>query len=81
MCVIEAGSEGVPVISTRVGALPKLFEKQIAFVSSDGRGKPNVMELRNHLQKQNLISKLINLPIFILIHLQLLNLLIQKLNT
>jgi len=53
MCVIEAGSEGVPVISTRVGALPKLFEKQIAFVSSDGRGKPNVMELRNHIHEIN----------------------------
>src|SRR4029077_12154028 len=32
--VVEAGRLGVPVISTRVGALPELFAEEILFVDS-----------------------------------------------
>lgn len=36
MVVIEAGTLGVPVISTRVGALPELFAEEVLFVDGDG---------------------------------------------
>ena len=46
MVVIEAGMLGVPVISTRVGALPELFDDdEIAFVDVDGE-VPSVAGLR-----------------------------------
>jgi len=51
MAVIEAGHFGVPVISTRVGALPELFETEIKFISSSATGIPSVDELKTHAHK------------------------------
>jgi glycosyltransferase involved in cell wall biosynthesis len=48
MVVVEAGMLGVPVISTRVGALPELFADEILFVDGDG-GVPEVAGLRRAL--------------------------------
>jgi glycosyltransferase involved in cell wall biosynthesis len=48
MVVVEAGRLGVPVISTRVGALPELFADEILFVDS-AEGVPDVESLRRAL--------------------------------
>ena len=48
MVVVEAGMLGVPVIATRVGALPELFAEEILFVDSAG-GAPDVAALRRAL--------------------------------
>ncbi len=45
MVVVEAGLLGVPVVATRVGALPEVFAEEIAFVDRDGRA-PEVESLR-----------------------------------
>jgi glycosyltransferase involved in cell wall biosynthesis len=45
MVAIEAGILGVPVISTRVGALPELFAEEVLFVDSEG-GRPVAESLR-----------------------------------
>lgn len=45
MVAIEAGALGVPVISTRVGALPELFADEILFVDLRG-GAPDLASLR-----------------------------------
>lgn len=45
MVVVEAGLLGVPVVATRVGALPEVFAEEIAFVDWDG-GAPAVESLR-----------------------------------
>jgi glycosyltransferase involved in cell wall biosynthesis len=48
MVVVEAGLLGVPVIATRVGALPELFAEEILFL--DGAGEvPEVASLRRAL--------------------------------
>jgi glycosyltransferase involved in cell wall biosynthesis len=48
MVVVEAGLLGVPVIATRVGALPDLFAEEILFL--DGAGEvPEVASLRRAL--------------------------------
>jgi glycosyltransferase involved in cell wall biosynthesis len=48
MVVVEAGLLGVPVIATRVGALPELFAEEILFL--DGAGEaPDVASLRRAL--------------------------------
>jgi glycosyltransferase involved in cell wall biosynthesis len=49
MVVVEAGRLGVPVISTRVGALPELFAEEILFVDSVD-GVPDVPSLRRALE-------------------------------
>jgi glycosyltransferase involved in cell wall biosynthesis len=46
--VVEAGRLGVPVISTRVGALPELFAGEILFVDSV-EGEPDAASLRRAL--------------------------------
>ncbi len=46
--VVEAGRLGVPVISTRVGALPELFAEEILFVDSV-EGVPDAASLRRAL--------------------------------
>ena len=46
MVAIEAGTLGVPVISTRVGALPELFGDEVLFVEIDG-GVPSLGSLRS----------------------------------
>jgi len=48
MVVVEAGRLGVPVISTRVGALPELFGEEILFVDSV-EGVPEAVSLRQAL--------------------------------
>jgi glycosyltransferase involved in cell wall biosynthesis len=48
MVVVEAGMLGVPVIATRVGALPELFAEEILFVDAAG-GVPEVAALREAL--------------------------------
>ena len=45
MVVVEAGLLGVPVIATRVGALPEVFADEIAFVDAP-EGVPDVASLR-----------------------------------
>lgn len=45
LAVLEAGALGVPVIATRVGALPELFGPEILFLESQG-GIPEVGSLR-----------------------------------
>lgn len=45
MAVVEAGWLGVPVIATRVGALPELFAEEIAFVDL-ADGAPSVASMR-----------------------------------
>lgn len=50
MAVIEAGMLGVPVISTRVGALPELFGEEILFVESE-EGRPALSSLRSALDQ------------------------------
>jgi len=48
MVVVEAGLLGVPVIATRVGALPELFAEEILFL--DGAGEvPDIASLRRAL--------------------------------
>lgn len=47
---IEAGFTGVPVISTRVGALPELFPREILFVDTDG-GVPRLDSLRAAVER------------------------------
>jgi glycosyltransferase involved in cell wall biosynthesis len=46
--VVEAGRLGVPVISTRVGALPELFAGEILFIDSV-EGEPDAPSLRRAL--------------------------------
>lgn len=47
MVVVEAGRLGVPVIATRVGALPELFADEVLFVDSDGAGgRPDLESMR-----------------------------------
>lgn len=48
MVVVEAGLLGVPVIATRVGALPELFTEEILFFDSV-EGEPDVASLRQAL--------------------------------
>lgn len=48
MVVVEAGLLGVPVISTRVGALPELFPEEILFLDSR-EGEPDAASLRQAL--------------------------------
>lgn len=48
MVAVEAGLLGVPVISTRVGALPELFAEEILFVDS-ANGVPDAASLRRAL--------------------------------
>jgi glycosyltransferase involved in cell wall biosynthesis len=48
MVVVEAGRLGVPVIATRVGALPELFGEEILFVDRVD-GVPDVASLRRAL--------------------------------
>jgi len=45
LVAVEAGALGVPVIATRVGALPELFGDEILFLESQG-GIPEVGSLR-----------------------------------
>lgn len=45
LVVLEAGTLGVPVIATRVGALPELFGEEILFLDSAGR-VPEIGSLR-----------------------------------
>lgn len=52
MVVVEAGLLGVPVIATRVGALPEVFGDEIAFVDFQGEGnEPTVASVRSALGK------------------------------
>jgi glycosyltransferase involved in cell wall biosynthesis len=48
MVVVEAGMLGVPVIATRVGALPELFAEEILFFD-DAEGEPDAASLRRAL--------------------------------
>jgi glycosyltransferase involved in cell wall biosynthesis len=48
MVAVEAGMLAVPVISTRVGALPELFAQEILFVDSEA-GRPVLGSLRQAL--------------------------------
>lgn len=48
MVVVEAGMLGVPVIATRVGALPELFAEEILFFASSD-GTPDAASLRRAL--------------------------------
>ncbi len=50
MVVVEAGMLGVPVIATRVGALPQVFADEILFVDSRD-GEPDVASLRQALAR------------------------------
>jgi glycosyltransferase involved in cell wall biosynthesis len=50
MTAIEAGALGVPVISTRVGALPELFPEEILFVDSEA-GVPAVESMRRAVER------------------------------
>jgi glycosyltransferase involved in cell wall biosynthesis len=50
MAVVEAGWLGVPVLATRVGALPELFADEIAFVELEG-GLPSLASLRDALAR------------------------------
>jgi glycosyltransferase involved in cell wall biosynthesis len=45
MVVVEAGMLGVPVVATRVGALPEAFGKEISFVEAED-GVPKVDSVR-----------------------------------
>lgn len=50
MVVVEAGLLGVPVIATRVGALPELFAEEILFL--EGReGEPDAASLRRAIDE------------------------------
>jgi glycosyltransferase involved in cell wall biosynthesis len=49
MVAVEAGLLGVPVIATRVGALPEVFADEIAFVDDDGA--PVAASLREALAR------------------------------
>jgi FkbM family methyltransferase len=49
MVAIEAGALGVPVVATRVGALPELFAGEILFVDQRDDGTPDVESLRRAL--------------------------------
>jgi glycosyltransferase involved in cell wall biosynthesis len=48
MVAVEAGLLGVPVISTRVGALPEVFADEIAFVDLEGEN-PSVLSMKEAL--------------------------------
>lgn len=50
MVVVEAGMLGVPVISTRVGALPELFGDEILFIDRDG-DVPSIASLRAAIER------------------------------
>ena len=52
MVVVEAGMLGVPVISTRVGALPELFAEEILFIDRDGN-VPAIDSLRAAVEDIN----------------------------
>lgn len=56
MVVLEAGYMGLPVISTKVGALPTLFEEDINFVESI-RGVPDIKELRTLVRDHKRLRK------------------------
>lgn len=45
LCVLEAGALGVPVIATRVGALPEVFPDEILFLDGAG-GTPDLASAR-----------------------------------
>lgn len=47
MVVVEAGLLGVPVIATRVGALPEIFPDQILFVDNGEDGLPDLSSMRS----------------------------------
>ena len=47
---VEAGTLGVPVIATRVGALPEVFPDQILFVDSGEDGLPELPSMRNAVE-------------------------------
>jgi glycosyltransferase involved in cell wall biosynthesis len=53
MVVVEAGMLGVPVIATRVGALPELFAEEILFFDylAGADGEPDAASLRQALAK------------------------------
>jgi len=50
MVALEAGRLGVPVIATRVGALPELFADEILFVDSVG-GVPSAASLSAAIER------------------------------
>jgi len=50
MVVVEAGLLGVPVIATRVGALPELFAEEILFLDA-AQGEPDAASLRRALAR------------------------------
>jgi glycosyltransferase involved in cell wall biosynthesis len=47
MVAVEAGLLGVPVIATRVGALPEVFPDQILFVESGKDGLPDLDSMQS----------------------------------
>ncbi len=49
MVAVEAGFLGVPVIATRVGALPEVFPDQILFVECGEDGLPELSSMRSAL--------------------------------
>jgi glycosyltransferase involved in cell wall biosynthesis len=49
MVAVEAGFLGVPVIATRVGALPEVFPEQILFIESGEDGLPELSSMRSAL--------------------------------
>ena len=51
MVAVEAGFLGVPVIATRVGALPEVFAEQILFVESGEDGLPDLVSMRRAVEK------------------------------
>ena len=50
MVVVEAGLLGVPVIATRVGALPEIFADEIAFVDTT-EGVPDIASMREAIAR------------------------------
>jgi len=50
MVAVEAGMLGVPVIATRVGALPEVFPDQILFVESGEDGLPELESMQRAVQ-------------------------------
>lgn len=50
MVAVEAGMLGIPVIATRVGALPEVFPDQILFVDSGEDGVPELSSMRDALE-------------------------------
>ena len=50
MVAVEAGMLGIPLISTRVGALPELFPDRILFVDLAG-SRPSPDSMRDALER------------------------------